>query len=144
MLMKLSGVSSYVAKSGVRCRELKNIAEYNTIIVCSFLKIFEKQWNEFTHQLVESILKSWNALIMYLNSTTCTETRGFSTYLCNEHNLRLLCFIADVLIIFSRYQKIFNPIRLRYLIFINNLIICRFVIFFIFNIAEIKSPSYSE
>ena len=32
------------------------------------------------------------------------DARGL-TYLCNEHNLHLLCFMADVLIIFSRYQK---------------------------------------
>ena len=41
MLMTLSGISSYFAKSGVRCRELTNIAEYIDLIVCSFLKIFE-------------------------------------------------------------------------------------------------------
>ena len=69
---------------------------------------------------------------MYFNSTTCKEARGFSTYLCNEHNLHLLCFIADVLIIFSRYQKKrCNPIRQRYVIFINNLIILRFVYLYI-------------
>ena len=56
--MALSGISSYFAKSGVRCRELKNIAEYNNLIVCSFPKIFEIRWSEFTHQLIESILKS--------------------------------------------------------------------------------------
>ena len=109
MLLKLSGISSYFAKSRVRCRELKNIAEYNNFIVCLFPKIFEIRCCEFNHQIVESIyaniLKSWNALIMYFNSTTCNEARGFSTYLCNEHNLHLLCFMADVLIIFSRYQK---------------------------------------
>ena len=29
MLMSLSGISIYFAKSGVRCRDFKNIAEYN-------------------------------------------------------------------------------------------------------------------
>ena len=81
MLMTLSGISSYFAKSGVRCRGLKNIAEYNNLIVCSFPTIFEIRLCELTHQLVESILKSWNALIMYFNSMTCNEARGFSTYL---------------------------------------------------------------
>ena len=64
MLMTLSGISSYFAKSGVRCRELKN-----NLIIGSFPNIFEIRCNEFTHQLVESILKSWNALIIYFNST---------------------------------------------------------------------------
>ena len=54
MLITLSGISSYFAKSGVRCRELKN-----NLIVCSFPNIFEIRWSEFTHQLVESILTSW-------------------------------------------------------------------------------------
>ena len=45
-------ISSYFAKYGVRCSEFKNIAEYNNLIVCSFLKIFEIRWSEFTHQLV--------------------------------------------------------------------------------------------
>ena len=78
ILMPFSGISSYFAKSGVRCRELKN-----NLIVCSFPNIFEIRWNEFTHQLVESILKSWNAVIIYFNSTICNEARVFSTYLCN-------------------------------------------------------------
>ena len=58
--MTLSGISSYFTKSGVRYRELKN-----NLIVCSFPNIFEIRGNEFTHQLVESILKSWNALIIF-------------------------------------------------------------------------------
>ena len=65
--MTLSGISSYFAKSGVRCRKLKNIAEHNNHIVCSFPKIFEIRCSEFPHQLVESILKSWNTLIIYFN-----------------------------------------------------------------------------
>ena len=65
--MKLSGISSYFAKSGVRCTKLKNITEHNNLIVCSFPKIFKILWSEFTHQQVESILKSWNALIIYFN-----------------------------------------------------------------------------
>ena len=60
MLMILSGILSYFAKSGVRCRKLKNIAEYNNLIVFSFPKIYEIRWSEFSHQLVESIVKSWN------------------------------------------------------------------------------------
>ena len=67
--MTLSGISSYFAKSGVRCREFKHISEYNNLIVYSFPKIFKIQWSEFTHQLVESILKSYNILIMHFNST---------------------------------------------------------------------------
>ena len=78
MLMTLSGISSYFTKSGVRCRELKN-----NLIVCSFPNIFEIRWNEFTHQLVESILKLWNALLIYFNSTIYNESHRFSTYLCN-------------------------------------------------------------
>ena len=106
-----------------------NYTYNNSLIVYSFSKIFEILWSGFTHHLVEIILKSWN-ILLYFNSTTCKEARGFSTYLCNEHNLHLLCFIVDVLIIFSRYKKRCNPIRIRYVIFtINNLIILRFVIF---------------
>ena len=68
---------------------------------------------------------------------TCNKARGFSTYLCNENNLHLVCFMADVIIIFFQYQKTMHPIRLRYVIFINNLIILRFVIF-IYLILENK------
>ena len=65
--MTLSGISSYFTKSGVRCRKLKNITEYNNLIIFSFPKIFEIRWSEFNHQLVESILNSWNSLIIYFN-----------------------------------------------------------------------------
>ena len=70
--MTLRGISSYLAKSGVRCRELKH-----NLIVCTFPNIFEIRWNEFTHQLVESILKSWNALLIYFNSTICMKPVDF-------------------------------------------------------------------
>ena len=80
MLMTLSGISSYFTKSGVICSELKHISEYNNLIVYSFPQIFEIRWSEFTHQQVESILKSYDKLIMYFNSTICNEVRGFSTY----------------------------------------------------------------
>ena len=46
ILITLSGISSYFAKSEVRCREFKNIAEYNNLIICSFPKIFEIRWSE--------------------------------------------------------------------------------------------------
>ena len=138
-------ISSHFVKSGIRCRELNNIAEYNNLIVYSFSKIFEIRWSEFTHQLVEIILKSWN-ILMYFNSTTFKEARGFSMYLCNEHNLQLLCFIADVLIIFSRYQKKMQSDSTTICDIhqqLNNIEDCHI---YIFNIAEYNdySTCYSE
>ena len=108
----------------------------NNLIVCSFPKIFEIRWSEFTHQLVESILKSWNALIMYFNSTTLNEARICSTYLYNEHNLHLLCFMADVLIILSRYKKKMQSDSTTLCDInqqLNNIKVCHI---YIFNIAE--------
>ena len=54
---------------------VKNIAEYNNLIIYSFSKIFEIRLSEFTHQ-VEIILKSWNILIIF-NSTICKESVDF-------------------------------------------------------------------
>ena len=36
---------------------------------------------------------------------TCNKARGFSKYLCNGNNLHLVCFMADVIIIFFQYKK---------------------------------------
>ena len=67
-------------------------------------------------------------------------------YLCNEHNLHLLCSIADELSIFSRYQKKMQSdptticdIHQQ----LNNIEVCHI---YIFNIAECNaySPCYSE
>ena len=71
---------------------------------------------------------------MYFNSTTCNEACVFSTYLCNEYNLHL--FIADVLIIFSRYKKNMQSDSTTICYIhqqLNNIEVCHI---YIFNIAE--------
>ena len=73
---------------------------------------------------------------MYFNSTTCNESRVFSTYLYNEHNLHLLCFMADVLIILSRYQKKMQSDFTKICDIHHQLNIIKICHIYIFNIAE--------
>ena len=77
---------------------------------------------------------------------TCNKARGFSTYLCNENNLHLLCVMFDVIIIFYRYQRKMQSDSTTICDIhhqLNNIEVCHI---YIFNIAEYNTYSsyYSE
>lgn len=101
----LVGMSSFMHQSGIRTRELKNVAETNHLKLLHLPKMFEVRWSEFTFDLLNSVLTSWRALVMYFDSTTEPSGKGYFKYLTDISNLRLICAIADVLQIFMRFQK---------------------------------------
>lgn len=105
-LTVLSQISSYFHTSGVRTNELKNIAENNNLKVLSMPKIFKIRWSEYIYRLVRAVLTSWNALVLYFqNNEKCAKSSGFLQFITNEHTLRKICFIGDILFIFMRLQK---------------------------------------
>ena len=80
----------------------------NNTKVRHFPKYFEVRWSEFTYNRINSILTSWVTLVTYFNAPeqkADKECNGYSSFLTNEANLSLMAHLADILSVFSHYQK---------------------------------------
>lgn len=107
MLSTLSSISSYFHISWLRMNNLQAIAKQLKLNLRSFPKLFEVRWTEYTFRLVNNILISWNVLVIYFESQKEKDASasGFFSYLIKYENLKLICFIGDVLLIYSRFHK---------------------------------------
>lgn len=105
VLSIMSSISSHFRESGLRTEELKQIAAENQLKLLSIPKIFKIRWTEWTHKTIENVLKSWNAIMKYCESSENATATGFATFLSNFENLKLIAFLADLLQIYQRYHK---------------------------------------
>jgi len=105
LVLTLTGLSTFFHTSALRSRELENIAKVNDCKLLRIPKFFQVRWTEFSFSLVNSVLVSWHALVLFFQTSKEKESKGFLKFLTNIDNLRLLCFLADTLLIFSRYQQ---------------------------------------
>lgn len=100
-----TSIGSFFHKSGIRTKELNETAEKNNLDLVRFPEHFEVRWTQFSLQSVISVIKSWNALVIYFQKSKEVEAKGYLSFLTDKNNLYLLTFLADVLEIFSRFQK---------------------------------------
>lgn len=100
-----TSISTYFHNSGIRTRELKEKAEEKKLPLLRLPEYHEVRRTEFSLQLVNAILKSWQALIIYFQDSKDAEAKGYFHFLSDKGNLQLLTFLADVLEIMSRCQK---------------------------------------
>lgn len=101
ILQELSSISSFFHTSGLRSRELRDIAEANNLQLQILPAYFEVRWTQYSATLINAVLVSWHALCYSEDK----QARGFLLLLTNAEKLDLLAFMADVLGVFSRYQK---------------------------------------
>lgn len=104
-----SSISTYFHQSGIRTRELKQLANEDNINILSLPKYFEVRWTEFTYDLLISILRSWRVLVKYFKLQIFEDKNntaaGFYKMLTDVNNLKLLCFMSDLGYLYSRFQK---------------------------------------
>lgn len=107
VLNKISSISSYFHKSAIRMSALKKIAAENNLPMLTLPKLFEIRWTEFSHTIINNLLRSWYVLMLYfdVNKETNATDMGYFRFLSKIENLRVITFIADLLQIYSRYQK---------------------------------------
>jgi len=106
-------ILSYFHQSGLRTKELKQIADENNYKFISLPYYFEIRWTEFTHSLCLGILKNWNILVKYFTKVLGKSedlklksvTTGFLKCLTDYEKLKLLCFVIDLRYLYSRFQK---------------------------------------
>lgn len=69
-------------------------------------KIFEIRWSQFTFDLARSVLVSWEALVIYFEENKKdADCAGYLNFLTKLETVQLIAFLADVLFVFSRFQK---------------------------------------
>ncbi|KAL5233951.1 hypothetical protein ACI65C_001361 [Semiaphis heraclei] len=105
IVSKLSGISAFFHNSALRTRELQQLSKENNLQLIRIPKFFQVRWTEFSFSLVNAILISWKALVIYMRNSKEKESNGFLLLLTNKDTIFLLAFLADVLAIFSRYQQ---------------------------------------
>lgn len=102
---KLKHISSYFHVSAMRSSELEKVARENSTELLHLPKYFEVRWAEFTHQLLQSILVSWNTLVLYFTQSKDPLEKHFKDYLTNYENLQFITFMADVIYCFKVFQQ---------------------------------------
>lgn len=105
-----SSISTHFHRSGLRTKELQQVADENNLTLIRLPKYFEVRWTEFTYSLIHSVLRNWRAMVIFfkkqVNEDKCKVSAGFLKFLTNYDNLKLLCFLTDLGYIFSRYQQL--------------------------------------
>lgn len=102
----LNSIATHFHRSAVRKNELKKISNENALKIRSIPKLFKVRWVEYTFNSLQSILVSWNALVLFFeNDTEDVSSAGFYRYLTNLNNLKVISFIGDVKYIYKRFQK---------------------------------------
>ena len=105
MIQRLCSLLTFFRSSAVRTRNLYEIAKNENTAVLAFSRVFEIRWGEFTSLLIETTQVSWKALVMYLNDKEGVKEKGFFNFLTSHSHLDLLSYLADVITIFSRFQR---------------------------------------
>ena len=107
LIEELKGISTYFHTSGVRTRERKTIAEKYKLPIRRYPVYFQIRFTEFLFELIDAHLSSWNATTLYFRDQSKEhEEDGYFKLMTNKFKLQLMAFVADVLAVFKRYQKL--------------------------------------
>jgi len=110
IFQQLVRLCSFFQKSGLRTRELRELATSNNLEYLHLPKVFEVRWTEFTSDLLNAILFSWHALVFFFQSSQETVAKGFLSFITNIENMQLLVFLADTMTVQSSYRR-YDAIR---------------------------------
>ena len=105
LFQNLANLVTYFHSSGVRTRELKQLAEENNFQLLHLPSTYEVRWTQFSYTLVNAVLVSWQALASYLRQAQEKSANGHFQFITNYSNLKLLTFLADILFVFARFQQ---------------------------------------
>lgn len=105
MIDTLKSISSHFHVSAMRTNALKNIAATEGTGLLNLPRFYEVRWAEFTSNLLRAVLVSWNTLVIYFSKQTDAADKGFRDYLTNYDNLKLIALMADVMYLFTIFQK---------------------------------------
>ena len=97
----------YEELKGISTRERKTIAEKYKLPIRRYPVYFQIRFTEFLFELIDAHLSSWNATTLYFRDQSEEhEEDGYFKLMTNKFKLQLMAFVADVLAVFKRYQKL--------------------------------------
>lgn len=87
------------------------------------LTLYNKRlYNKFSFSLLKNVLISWEALVLYfMKYPKNADAVGFLRYLTSVNNLKLFAFLADVLFVYQRFQKMIQSDRLTIISLMSNI-----------------------
>lgn len=98
---KIVAIGTHFHTSAMRQAELKQIADENGLNLKHLPRLFTVRWTEFSHTLLDSYLISWHAIVLYSEKFA---DNSFMRFLTNYKLLKVIAFLADLLIVYSRFQ----------------------------------------
>lgn len=95
-------ITTHFHKSAMRQAELKKVADENNLNLKHLPKLYTVRWTEFSYGLLDSFLISWRAIVIYCQTY---NQPGYLRFATNYKLIRLMAFVADLLNVYSRFQK---------------------------------------
>lgn len=101
----LKNISAHFNVSAMRSNELDKVSTTNKTNLSKMPRYNEVRWSEYSSNLFHAILVSWNSLVIYFGHLNDLEDKYYKDYLTNHENLKLITFMADVMSLFTIFQK---------------------------------------
>lgn len=100
-----SQIASLFHKSGMRYSELMAIAETKDVKLQRLPRYHEVRWTEYSFNLLNAILNSWQCLILYFQESKDSDGIAYRRFLTSYAKLRIIAFMAELLSVFQWFQK---------------------------------------
>lgn len=100
-----SNTASHFNRAPMRAAELKEISTKYGIKLKSLPTMYEVRWCEYTHQLLDGILTSWECIIRYFEEKNDVTGKPYGNYLLNHMHLQMVAFMTDLLLVFKILQQ---------------------------------------
>lgn len=118
VLSACSSTAAHFNRSPMRYAELKEISLKYGVKLMSLPTLYEVRWCEYTHQLLHSILTSWECIIRYFEEKNDATGKAYGNLLLNYKHLQIVAFITDLLLVFKILQQrlqsdSLNPISMQ-------------------------------
>ena len=101
-IMDAKSLACFYHRSGVNTKELQEISE-NTMM--RFPTYHEVRWAQYVHQLLQSVLHNWTAVMKHMKKLNTKEAVGYLRTWTEIGRMKTLATTCDVLYLLERLQK---------------------------------------
>lgn len=113
IIRRLASMASFIRRSHIRVEMLKSIAEANGFEYIHLPRTYEVRWAEFTSNLINAVLRSWNCIVVFLRECAllngthddAIEAESHRRFLTDLETLEMLSFLGDIYIKMTIFQK---------------------------------------
>ena len=107
VIEELKIMSTYFHTSGVRTRKRKKNADEHNLPIQRYPVYFQIRFTGFLFELIDAHLSYWKATTLYFRDKSKErEEHGHFKFMTNKFKFHLMTFVADILAVFKRHQKL--------------------------------------